>query len=47
MLFRSLENSGRDARLDWLGEGLAELTIERLAEEGRALDAKNGAGDRP
>jgi tetratricopeptide (TPR) repeat protein len=28
------ENSSRMAKLDWLGEGLAELTIERLAGQG-------------
>ena len=47
VLVLPLENSGRDARLNWLGEGLAVLTIERLAGEGRALDARNEAGDRP
>ncbi|HYL10748.1 MAG TPA: tetratricopeptide repeat protein [Candidatus Acidoferrales bacterium] len=31
------ENPGRTARLDWLGEGLEELTIERLAAAGQQL----------
>ena len=30
-------NASRHPRLDWLGEGLAELTIERLAGSGRAV----------
>ncbi len=37
VLVLPLENSGGDPRLDWLGEGLAELTIERLSGEGRAV----------
>ena len=31
------ENTGHAAQLDWLGEGLSELTIERLAGHGLAL----------
>ena len=31
------ENPGRTTRLDWLGEGLEELTIERLASVGQQL----------
>lgn len=31
------ENSSRLVKLDWLGEGLAELTLERLAGEGRIV----------
>jgi len=31
------ENPGRTTRLDWLGEGLEELTIERLAAAGQQL----------
>src|ERR1700733_1261536 len=28
------ENDGRIANLDWLGEGLAELTVERFEDRG-------------
>ncbi len=34
VLIFPFENSGRNASLDWLGEGLSELTMERLAEQG-------------
>lgn len=37
VLVLPLENFSRDARFDWLGEGLAELTVERLADDGRAV----------
>jgi tetratricopeptide (TPR) repeat protein len=37
VLVLPLENFSRDARFDWLGEGLAELTVERLTDEGRAV----------
>jgi Tfp pilus assembly protein PilF len=33
----SFENTGQQVSLDWLGEGLAELTIERLAGQGLYL----------
>src|SRR5260370_36764791 len=33
------ENPGRTTRLDWLGEGLEELTIGRLAPAGQELFA--------
>jgi len=31
------ENAGADARLDWLGEGLEELTIQRLSAAGQQV----------
>jgi tetratricopeptide (TPR) repeat protein len=34
VLIFPFENSGRNASLDWLGDGLAELTMERLEEQG-------------
>jgi tetratricopeptide (TPR) repeat protein len=37
LLVFPFENSSRLAKLDWLGEGLAELTIERLAVEGHIV----------
>jgi len=37
LLVFPFENSSRLAKLDWLGEGLAELTIERLASEGHVV----------
>lgn len=36
-LILPFENSGRDPRFDWVGEGLAELSIERLAGNGRTV----------
>ena len=35
LLVFPLENSSRLAKLEWLGEGLAELTIERLSHAGQ------------
>ncbi len=35
LLVFPFENSSRVAKLDWLGEGLADLTIERLGGEGQ------------
>jgi tetratricopeptide (TPR) repeat protein/TolB-like protein len=37
LLVFPFENSGRVMRLDWLGEGLEELTIERMAAAGEWL----------
>ena len=31
------ENDGANARLDWLGEGLEELTIQRLSAAGQQV----------
>jgi hypothetical protein len=31
------ENDGANARLDWLGEGLEELTIQRLSAAGQKV----------
>jgi TolB-like protein len=31
------ENAGREAKMDWLGEGLAELTTDRLMGHGRIV----------
>jgi TolB-like protein len=36
------ENSGASARLDWLGEGLEELTIMRLSAAGESVYSHNG-----
>ena len=35
LLVFPFENASRLAKLDWLGEGLSELTIERLASQGQ------------
>ncbi|HXN23563.1 MAG TPA: tetratricopeptide repeat protein [Candidatus Dormibacteraeota bacterium] len=37
LLVFPFENAGRVVRLDWLGEGLEELTIERMAAGGERL----------
>lgn len=37
VLVLPFENAGRNPRLDWIGEGLAELSAERLAGEGRTV----------
>jgi len=36
LLVLPFENAGRNARLEWLGEGLAELTMERMTSAGWA-----------
>jgi tetratricopeptide (TPR) repeat protein len=36
------ENEGASPRLDWLGEGLEELTIERLSAAGQQVYSHNG-----
>ncbi len=36
------ENAGASPRLDWLGEGLEELTIQRLAAAGQAVYSHTG-----
>src|ERR1700676_1437244 len=36
------ENAGASPRLDWLGEGLEELTIERLASAGQQVYSHAG-----
>jgi tetratricopeptide (TPR) repeat protein len=36
------ENAGSSPRLDWLGEGLEELTIQRLAAAGRQVYSRAG-----
>jgi Tfp pilus assembly protein PilF/TolB-like protein len=36
------ENAGTSPRLDWLGEGLEELTIERLASAGQQVYSHSG-----
>jgi tetratricopeptide (TPR) repeat protein/TolB-like protein len=38
------ENAGAPARLDWLGEGLEELTIERLTAAGEQVYSHSGRG---
>ena len=37
LLVFPFENDGRMASLDWLGEGLAELTVERLQDRGLSV----------
>lgn len=37
------ENAGHDPRYDWLGEGLAELSVDRLSGEGRLLFTRQEA----
>jgi tetratricopeptide (TPR) repeat protein len=37
LLVFPFENGGRMANLDWLGEGLAELTVERLQDRGLSV----------
>jgi tetratricopeptide (TPR) repeat protein len=41
LLILPFENAGRDPKLAWIGEGLAELFIERLAGGGRLAFARN------
>ena len=36
------ENAGAPARLDWLGEGLEELTIQRLTAAGEQVYSHSG-----
>ena len=37
LLVFPFENESRMANLDWLGEGLAELTVERLQDRGLSV----------
>lgn len=37
LLILPFENLGKDARLDWIGEGLAELSAERISGDGRLV----------
>ena len=37
LLILPFENLGKDARLDWIGEGLAELSAQRMAGDGRLV----------
>lgn len=37
LLILPFENLGKDARLDWIGEGLAELSAERIPGDGRLV----------
>jgi len=46
VLVLPLENASRDENLGWLGERLAELTVERLAEEGRMIFLRGEARQR-
>lgn len=41
VLVLPFENGGRTARFDWIGEGLAELCVERMAGEGRLLYSRD------
>src|ERR1700741_1197576 len=36
------QNAGASPRLDWLGEGLEELTIERLSAAGQQVYSHSG-----
>jgi tetratricopeptide (TPR) repeat protein len=42
LLIFPFENSSRDPKMDWLGEGLAELATERLAGHGQGTGQEGG-----
>jgi tetratricopeptide (TPR) repeat protein len=47
LLVFPFENSGRDPQMDWLGEGLAELAMERLAGHAPGNGSGESAGNGP